>query len=167
MRERLTICFGFAFLLMLATSAGADDALVKGTVTDAKGKPVALVKATLAHVGMTFQPDGEVIETVATDASGRYAFTKPLKFLSLHGTDYSDHYLITVSDDSHAPGWAVITGSDEPGDRDIILDEVAIQQVRVTKPDGDPLANAAVQITSGMCPRPAETWHRRSNSPTR
>jgi protocatechuate 3,4-dioxygenase beta subunit len=138
-----------AFLICTCfTFASAQTAPVKGRVLDAKGKPVVGAHVTLAHLAATDNPDVEVMETADTDASGGYTFTKPLVFLTPNGTDYSDRFAITVADDSHAPGWSVIAGSDEPGERDIVLEEPAMQQIQVLSADGDPLEGASICVIS-------------------
>ena len=146
MRARMLASVVLDGLHLPCSAIRAADVSVKGVVTDAKGKPVVGATVSLFYQQSNDQADPAPRQVVQTDDRGGYAFTSPLKFAAAHGTDWADHYVITVSDEAHAPGWALVTGDDPAADRDIILESAERQEIQVKDTDDQPIAGATIQI---------------------
>lgn len=133
-------------LLVAPINMAFADSAVSGKVCDADGKAIVGVNLVLFHQRTQGQPLGERVQTVQSNADGGYAFTAPLKFSTPAGTDWSDHFVVVASDETHAPGWSVWTGTDQPASGDIILEPAAMQPVQVKNADDEPLAGATIVL---------------------
>src|SRR5204863_7771276 len=79
-----------------------------GIVQDKDGTPIADAQVLLYYNHSSWGAGNSVIETVKSDASGHFKFTKKLTFELLGGGSEGDHYIVFARDSKHALHWAIV-----------------------------------------------------------
>ena len=123
-----------------------EESALSGSVVDADDQPIQSAHVTLYFVDSTWGLGNEVVETVTTDADGKFSLQSDLTYENANGTTYTDHYVLLATHPGFALAWKVIVSGSERELYHLTLTEPTTQKVLVTDSDDEPLSGSLVYL---------------------
>jgi hypothetical protein len=143
----LGIVYSASLLAESTDSVANTKAPPSGIVLDEKGLPVPSARVLLYHAVNYWGFHNKITEEVRSDASGRFAFTKPLPFKTPHGSLRSDHYTLFALQEGKAPAWEhILGGTPEKEEFTLTLTAPVSKAYEVVDKSGNPIAGAVVWL---------------------